>query len=299
MNAKVKTFHVFAHIVFKTAQNISKHSSKLLFEGCFGMFCFPRTVIPQFLCTHLDSSRLSFWIFGATMASIKKRSLHLFRKEECSMPDNTQGHTRQILIFGDSNTYGYNYEGDRFDESVRYPCLLQSMLGPKAHIIEEGLPGRTCVFEDPLHEGMNGLTYLAPCMMSHGPLDTLVIMLGTNDTNPRYGCNAFYIGQGMARLVQKALSVAAWRSKPDILIVAPCPLLPNCEDPISWECLDMDAVDKSRRLAVEYARIAQELGCRFLDAGSLPGIQVNRWDGTHLTPDGHRALAEGLAPLLL
>lgn len=206
--------------------------------------------------------------------------------------------SRRILIFGDSNTYGYNCEGERFGETVRYPGLLQAMLGPNVRIIEEGLPGRTCVFDDPLYEGMNGLTYLTPCMMSHGPLDTLVVMLGTNDVNPRHGCNAFYIGQGMARLVEKARTTSAWRAEPDILIVAPCPLQSNCEDTVSWECFGMEAVEKSRKLAYEYEQIAKIHGCRFLDAGSLPGIEVAKRDGTHLTPQGHQALAEGLFPLL-
>lgn len=205
---------------------------------------------------------------------------------------------RRILIFGDSNTYGYNTEGDRFGETVRYPCLLQSMLGPDVRIIEEGLPGRTCVFEDPLHEGMNGLTYLTPCMLSHGPLDTVVIMLGTNDTNPRYGCNAIYIGQGMERLVEKARTTPAWKEEPDILIVAPCPLSPNGTDAVAWECLGMEAVEKSRRLAKEYEQIAKVHGCRFLDAGALHGIEVSPIDGIHLTPQGHRALAKGLYDVL-
>lgn len=211
---------------------------------------------------------------------------------------SAQQSKRTILIFGDSNTYGFNVEGERFDETVRYPCLLQSMLGENVRIIQEGLPGRTCVFDDPLHEGMNGLTYLTPCMMSHGPLDTLVIMLGTNDTNPRYGCNAIYIGQGMERLVEKARITPAWKGEPDILIVSPCPMQPNCEDAVSWECLGMEAVEKSQKLAYEFAQVAKLHHCRFLDAGSLPGIEVNKIDGIHLTPRAHRALAEGLFQVL-
>ena len=69
---------------------------------------------------------------------------------------------KHIICFGDSNTHGYCADpGDcadgllqRFNEEERYPCLLQKFLGDEYLVIEEGLPGRTTVFEDPLHEGI-------------------------------------------------------------------------------------------------------------------------------------------------
>ena len=84
---------------------------------------------------------------------------------------------RRILVFGDSNTYGYDPERDgRYGETERYPCRIQALLGPGWTVIEEGLPGRTAVFDDPVTEGLCGLSYLTPCMMSHAPLDTLVVI---------------------------------------------------------------------------------------------------------------------------
>ena len=56
--------------------------------------------------------------------------------------------------------------------------------------------GRT-VFEDPLNEGMSGLSYLYPCMMSHSPLDFMVVMLGTNDCKARFGLTPRNIACGM------------------------------------------------------------------------------------------------------
>ncbi len=47
---------------------------------------------------------------------------------------------------------------------------------------EEGLSGRTTVFPDPLHEGMDALSVLYPLLKSHEVIDLLIIMLGTNDT---------------------------------------------------------------------------------------------------------------------
>ena len=89
---------------------------------------------------------------------------------------------RQVLCFGDSNTYGYDPVRDgRYGPDERYPMVLQSLLGPGWAVAEEGLPGRTAVFDDPITEGMNGLRLINPILMSHAPLDTVTIMLGTND----------------------------------------------------------------------------------------------------------------------
>ena len=48
-------------------------------------------------------------------------------------------------------------------------------------MVEEGLGGRTTVWDDPFTEGRNGQAYLLPCLRSHAPIDVLVVMLGTND----------------------------------------------------------------------------------------------------------------------
>lgn len=111
---------------------------------------------------------------------------------------------KRIVCYGDSNTWGYDAVTDgRFPEEVRWTGKLQELLGEEYCIIEEGLCGRTTVFEDPLNEGLNGLTYLYPCLMSHGPLDLLVIMLGTNDSKERFSATPKNIADGMKRLVKK------------------------------------------------------------------------------------------------
>lgn len=90
---------------------------------------------------------------------------------------------RRVLCFGDSNTYGYDPARDgRYGDDERYPMVLQDLLGDGWSVVEEGLPGRTAVFDDPITEGMNGLRVITPILMSHAPLDTVTIMLGTNDS---------------------------------------------------------------------------------------------------------------------
>ena len=50
---------------------------------------------------------------------------------------------------------------------------------------EEGLSGRTTVFEDPINENMAVLPYVYALLKSHEYVDLLVIMLGTNDSKQR------------------------------------------------------------------------------------------------------------------
>ena len=108
---------------------------------------------------------------------------------------------KNILCFGDSNTHGYNSKtGGRFTVEERWTKLLQRKLGDDYYVIEEGLSGRTTSFDDPVFEGLSGLNAIYPCMMTHEPLDLVIIMLGTNDTKDRFNANGFIIGKGLERL---------------------------------------------------------------------------------------------------
>src|SRR5215510_7647193 len=92
---------------------------------------------------------------------------------------------KRILCYGDSNTWGYNpVTQDRFDTHERWTGSLQQALGSNCVVIEEGLNGRTTVWDDPIEGYKNGAAYLIPCLTTHRPLDLVIIMLGTNDLKP-------------------------------------------------------------------------------------------------------------------
>jgi len=205
---------------------------------------------------------------------------------------------KTILCYGDSNTHGLESRTKlRFSEEERWTCLLQKYLGPDYHIIEEGLNGRTTVFEDPLYEGLNGLAYLYPCIMSHKPLDLLIIMLGTNDVKERFGATPDNVGRGMERLIQKAIDTReAFRDNtPKILLLAPPPILQGYDLTAVAGQMGKNCVEKSRALAEEYRKVAELKGCHFLDAGTLDGVEMSPYDCMHLSLDAHKNLAKGLA----
>jgi lysophospholipase L1-like esterase len=88
---------------------------------------------------------------------------------------------RTILCYGDSNTWGYNPStGGRYARDERWPGVLRTELGEGYLVIEEGLNGRTTVWDDPIEGYKNGSTYLIPCLETHKPIDLVIILLGTN-----------------------------------------------------------------------------------------------------------------------
>ena len=207
---------------------------------------------------------------------------------------------KHIVCFGDSNTHGYcadpndtETHSDRFSENERWTCLLQQALGEDYYVIEEGLSGRTTVFSDPLHESMSGLDSIYSCLMSHEPVDLLIIMLGTNDCKERFAANPAAIGAGLERLILKAKTVPAWRDgRPNILIVSP----PWMREGFSDEVMGLCCVEKSPHLAKYFAQKASANGCAFLDAEGV--AEFNTVDFTHLSCRGHRQLSDQLAEIV-
>lgn len=209
---------------------------------------------------------------------------------------------KHIVCLGDSNTHGYCADPndcadgrDRFNESERWTKLLQEQLGDDYLVIEEGLSGRTTAFDDPLYEGLSALAYVNPCLMSHEPVDLLVIMLGTNDTKDRFAASAPCIGLGLARLVRKAKDTDCWGGKaPNILVVAPPPIGEGMLHSSVAGTMGTGCVEKSRQLAEVYKAQCELLKVPFLDAGAL-GCEFNQVDFMHLTKKGHATLAKALA----
>ena len=211
---------------------------------------------------------------------------------------------KHIVCFGDSNTHGYCADPkdcadgtDRFNEEERWTCLLQKGLGEDYLVLEEGLSGRTTVFNDPLHECMSGLDVIYSTLMSHEPVDLLIIMLGTNDTKERLGVSAACISVGMERLVMKAKTVMAWRGgKPNILVICPPHIGEGLYLRLEADDMGLGCPQKSKELARYYSTMAAAQNCAFLDAEGV--AEFNKIDCMHLTRKGHAQLAEKLTELV-
>ena len=199
---------------------------------------------------------------------------------------------KQIVCFGDSNTWGYNaQDGSRFEEHIRWPGVLAQSLGSDFNVIEEGLSGRTAVLDDPLFDGLNGFTYLTPCLKSHSPLNIVIIMLGTNDTKERFQLTAFNIAQGIIRIAKKAQQSESGpgNNPPHVVVVCPPIIGENYFHTSIGAAMGANCHLKSEALPNYLAQLCHEEKIDYLDASSIP---MNTIDFMHLSVEGHKLLGE-------
>jgi lysophospholipase L1-like esterase len=208
-----------------------------------------------------------------------------------------QGETIQtmktILCYGDSNTWGYNPgTGERYKKEERWPGVLRNTLGEGFGVIEEGLNGRTTVWDDPIEGWKNGKTYLLPCLHTHKPLDLVIIFLGTNDLKTYFSLPAYAIAEGasaLVKIVQKS-ETGHLGGPPQVLLLAPPPLGHlDSEQEEKYK----DGRDKSRMFSSLYREAAETLGCHFFDTSKV--IFSSKVDGVHLDKPEHENLGTALA----
>jgi len=197
-----------------------------------------------------------------------------------------------ILAFGDSNTWGFTPgDGARMPPEARWTGVMADALGPGFRVIEEGLNGRTTIFDDPEEEGRVGLDYFGPCLRSHAPLDLVIIALGCNDVKARFCATPEAITAGAARLVDCALGSTAGPggAAPAVLLVAPPPLSTLTGYAEMFE----GGADKALRLPGLYRDLAENRAIGFVDAGQF--VACSPLDGIHYAPDQHAILGATLA----
>lgn len=201
---------------------------------------------------------------------------------------------KNILCFGDSITWGFPPAGGpRYDRHVRWPGVLQQELGADYYVIEEGLCGRTTVWDDPVEGGKNGLEQLVPLIHSHMPLDLLIIMLGTNDLKNRFGVSALDVSWSIGRLVKAARdsSNPFFGSAPEVLVICPPPFADMSQSP--FKDILIGGEEKSHRLAPVLREFCLQTETAFFNAGDV--VQSSPKDGIHLEPGEHLKLGRALA----
>lgn len=203
---------------------------------------------------------------------------------------------KTVLAYGDSLTWGYDAVGpSRHAYEDRWPSVLEAELGGKARIIPDGLNGRTTAFDDHLSAAdRNAAKTLPTALLTHAPLDLVIIMLGANDMKPWIHGNPFTAKYGLLRLVEIVRGVDygfGWTA-PKILLVSP-PAVSRTEHAEFKEFFaGGDAA--SQHLARLYAELAEMTGCGFYDAGGV--AKTTPIDGVHLDAENTRSIGRGIAP---
>ena len=202
---------------------------------------------------------------------------------------------RTLLAFGDSNTHGSMPMRDlvgphgRHAWDVRWPGVCAAASGWR--VVEDGLPGRTTVRDDPVWGAMRrGLPALRVALAAQRP-DAVAIMLGTNDLKDHFRLTGHDVAESLGRLLRE---VAASRAAPDgsapamLLILPPLPVAAGCLAEIFAGC-------EARGAALRQAAptVAAREGAGFLDGGSV--CSVDPLDGVHLDEAAHGALGRAVA----
>ena len=123
----------------------------------------------------------------------------------------------RVLVYGDSNSWGYLDDGSGQRHDGRWPVVMANSLAARGHaieLIEECLPGRTTNADDP--EGptgtpslLNGAVPLPAILLSQQPLAHILRMLGTNDMKLRFARDAAAITAGIMALAKIIRTVPA------------------------------------------------------------------------------------------
>ena len=191
-----------------------------------------------------------------------------------------------ILAFGDSNTWGLvpGNKG-RYPWGVRWTSIVQENL-KQVNLIEDGLCGRTTVFEDRERPHLRGTELLPISLEKNYPLDGAVIMLGTNDCKSFYGADPKTIGEGLEKCLDE---LEKYIEPQNILVISPIRLGEDVGNPEKDPEFNDASVETSRHLKEEYRKIAQKRGNRFLAASDY--ATASSVDDEHLDENGHKELA--------
>ncbi|MCR4652057.1 MAG: arylesterase [Lachnospiraceae bacterium] len=200
-----------------------------------------------------------------------------------------------ILAFGDSNTWGLipgSRKYERYPWNKRWTGILQESLCC-GRIVEEGLCGRTTVFEDEFRQGRRGINSLPLILESQQPISAAIVMLGTNDCKKVYHASSYNIGKGIELCIDE---IEKYIPADRILLVSPIHLGENVWYPDKDPEFRPDSVKVSRELDEVYRKIAKDRGTAFLVASDH--AKADTIDDEHLNEEGHKALAKALCKKL-
>ena len=218
--------------------------------------------------------------------------------------------TKRILVFGDSNSWGWTPRNDqeptvRLPRNVRWPGVLAERLGPGYEIIEEALSARTTNLDDPEEDlpsehlrgaTLNGAKVLPALLASHLPLDLVVIMLGTNDLKARFKRTPGEVAQAAISLVHIIRDceggVFTIYPSPKVLLLAPPALGTTFHNPEMW----IRGREKSLMLGAVFKSAATSANIPVYDTSEV--IETDGPDGVHLTADAHQKLGRAVAEVV-
>lgn len=206
----------------------------------------------------------------------------------------TNPSAKRILVYGDSFTFGKIPGGMRYDSATRFTGVMQQELGDKYDVIEEGLRGRFLSGDNPFFPERDGLAQFGPILASHLPLDLVIFLLGTNDSNSGGTRSPSELAAAYSQYLEK---ISWWCDHlggftvPSVLLVAPPPTDESHMDVFADMFRGSQA--KTSELPHHLAKFAENNPLHFFDSSTL--ISASPLDGIHLSKEDNRKLGVSLA----
>ncbi|DAA97143.1 TPA: hypothetical protein CPT80_02855 [Candidatus Gastranaerophilales bacterium HUM_9] len=196
--------------------------------------------------------------------------------------------TKNVLCFGDSNTFGYIAEsGERYSKDVRWTALLGELLGNGYKIFEGGCNNRACFVNHQDGEKFIGKEFVKK--YSKYGIDLIVSAIGTNDLQKFYNPSLEDLEAGF----EEYIDVIRTNFNTKILVVAPSIIKPSVLNCHFNYFFDKESIEKSKHLADIWKKVADKKGCYYIDFRNK--VNVSEIDGLHYDKVSHRVIAEELA----
>lgn len=195
---------------------------------------------------------------------------------------------KNILCFGDSNTWGYNpLTKERFSKEIRWTGRLQSMLENRdINIIEDGVCGRTTIYEDAFRPNRKGIDSILELFGRKHFIDGVVLMLGTNDCKTYNNSTSEKIAGGIDQCLEVILDHVPAQN---VLLVSPILLGENVWKEEYDPEFNENSVTISKELKNAYEKVARRRKVRFIAASDY--VIPSKEDQEHLDANGHSKFA--------
>ena len=169
----------------------------------------------------------------------------------------------------------------------RWPVVMAQTAG--VDLIEEGLGGRLAAGHgDPIMgPHMDGQLGLRITLASHGPIDLLTIMLGTNDQQAHHAKSPEQIAGHVSALIKIAQTAELQDRHGGFAVLLICP------PPVLVRGVFAADFGDGGTLGTHYARVAATRGVYFMDAGAH--IASSDIDGIHFDEAAHITLGQAVA----
>jgi lysophospholipase L1-like esterase len=170
---------------------------------------------------------------------------------------------------------------------------MARLLGDDYEVFENGLNGRTTVFDRLPRPWRSGRDLIVPAMEVAAPLDLVVVLLGTNDVSEPH-LSIDDITRGAAELISVIRSSFDFGPEPEVpptpLLVAPH-ILGHLDPEDERE--SPGARERSIELVEAYRALAEWLSCDFFDLSTI--VTASDTDPWHWETEGHASAAKALA----